>query len=329
MPGRQKKELSPKTKKLLSWVLKIVIGIASFAFVYYKLKPECTPEKLAIVKEGFRAPAQLGLLLICFLLIPLNWALEIYKWQLITHNIEAVSFGKAAQSVLTGICLGNLTPGRLGEFAGRILFFNPINRAKVAITHFVCGLTQLLTTVSLGILGLALLLMNKAPDKLNYLILIACLLLFLALLFLMLKINACYKWLSGLKFLNRFSLGEINYESRTIRLLLGLSVLRYAVFSTQYFILLHALGAWGDVVQLYAAIAVSFMLMSSIPMISFIEMAIRGAIALLVFSSFHASALQLFVASTLLWLFNIILPSIVGYFIFLRKKTLTKSILPS
>ncbi len=308
-------------KKTFSLLLKIIVGIASFWFIYYKLEPQLSYENTEALKKGFSISSNQLLLGLCLLLMPLNWGIEIYKWQLITRGIEQVNYVKALRSVLCGLCLGNLTPGRIGEFAGRILFFKPSNRGAIAVTHFVCGLTQLMTTVSIGLLAL-LVLRENANDFDNYwIVLVACVMFFILLSLLVLRINSIYHWLSGRRFMRRFQLGGGQYAPRIMGQLMLLSLLRYMVFSSQYYILLYANGASGDVLQLYAAIAVSFMLMSSIPMISFIEVAIRGAIALLLFGSFGAGSLQLLLASTLLWLINIIIPSLFGYFIFVSRKS--------
>ena len=55
-------------------------------------------------------------------------------------------------------------------------------------------------------------------------------------------------------------------------------------------------------------------------MISFIEPAIRAAIALLVFSNLNVPEVALVITAVLLWLMNIVLPSIVGYGIIVKEK---------
>ncbi len=307
-------------KNHFSLLLKIAVGLASFGFIYFKLKPQLTPESLDLLSRSFSATGNFTLLCYAVGLLFANWGIETLKWQVITKAIEPVKFFTALKSVLTGLCLGNLTPGRIGEFAGRILFFKPDNRSKIAVTHFVCGLTQLFTTVSIGLIALCIKITSSAPHGDFKLILICCLVFFALLVLLILKVNSIYQWLSGLKWMKRFNLGRIEYSRSILFLLMFLSVLRYSVFSFQYYLLLKINGAQGDTVQLFAAIAVSFMLMSSIPMISFIEAAVRAAIAILLFEQFNANNLQLVTASTLLWLINIIVPSLVGYVIFVKRK---------
>ena len=55
-------------------------------------------------------------------------------------------------------------------------------------------------------------------------------------------------------------------------------------------------------------------------MISFIEPAIRAAIALLVFSSLNVPEMALVITAVLLWLMNIVVPSVIGYAIIVKEK---------
>jgi hypothetical protein len=308
-------------------IAKILIGVACFGFIGYRLKNQFTTENLLQLKFTFSDPNNIQLLTIAFLLLSLNWGIESFKWKLITAEIERISFGKSIRSVLAGLCIGNLTPGRIGEFAGRVLFFSPENRSRISITHFVCGLTQLFTTVVFGIFALGFLLNTGVNQKNDMAILLgACSCFLFLLLVLVVRINKIYTWLARLKFMQRFDLGNVNYQRSTIVQLLLLSCIRYFVFSYQYFLLLKICGIKAESFQVFCAIAVSFMLMSSIPMISFIEVAIRAAIAVMLFGQFQENSLQLVTASTLLWLINIVIPSVIGYVFLFREKIQFKTV---
>ncbi|MFL5754222.1 MAG: lysylphosphatidylglycerol synthase domain-containing protein [Bacteroidia bacterium] len=298
-----------------SLVLKLLFGVVCFGFIFYRLSDQFTKEKTAELVRTFDSSRNLYLLLLTTLLLLLNWGIESFKWQLITRQIEEISFGKALKSILTGLCVGNLTPGRIGEFAGRILFFKPENRSRITVTHFVCGLTQLFVTVTVGILALGFVLSHETENSKNlYVILALCSVLLILLSLMVIHINKVYARLSSWRILKRFDLGQVTYPKKTMLNLLFLSLLRYSVFSFQYFLLLKIFGIRAGNFEAFCAIAVSFMLMSSIPMISFIEIAVRAAIAVMLFGEFQQNSLQLVSASTLLWVINIAIPSIAGYF---------------
>jgi hypothetical protein len=250
-----------------------------------------------------------------------NWGIECFKWQIITSSIERKSYIVACKSVLTGIFIGNLTPGRIGEFAGRILFFKPEHRSKISVTHFVCGLSQLFITVAIGIPALAFIIIKQEEENRTlFPLLVICGILLVGLTFMVYNINRVYAWVSGRKIMARFNLGVVNYERGVIVHLIVLSLVRYLVFSFQYYLLLYLVGVEGGGLKVMCSIAVSFMLMSSIPMISFIEVAVRAAIAIMLFGQFQQNSLQLVSASTLLWLINIVVPSVAGYVIVIKEK---------
>lgn len=312
-------------KKRLILLFKIFLGIASFLFLWFKLKDQLTPEKTVILKQTLFSDNNISLFVFVYLLMIPNWLIESYKWKIITAHIEKISYLKAIKGVLAGICIGNVTPGRFGEFAGRLIYFKPEHRSKITVTHFVCGSTQLFITVATGIVCTALWILKHESSNLVYIALGAGGTLLFLLTILLFKIDVAYKKVASLKILKRFDLGTVLYPKPVLIKTILWSMLRYFVFASQYILLLKICGASGTYFQLFIPVSISFMLMSSIPMISFIEVAIRAGIALLLFSQFIPSELLIVTASTALWFINIITPSIIGYFIILASKIQLKN----
>lgn len=273
------------------------------------------------LRKTLKEPVAFNSLVFAFFLMIPNWLIESYKWKHITAGIERISFGKAIKGVLSGLCVGNLTPGRFGEFAGRILYFSPHNRSKVSVTHFVCGSTQLFTTMVFGIIcGAFWLLRSDSQSGMYQAIFVVCCALLIGLLLVILNMEKAYAKLSGLSFMKRLNLGNVSYPQKTMLQLIALSAFRYLVFSYQYILLLQCCGSGGTYAELFIPVSISFMLMSALPMISFIEVAIRASIAVVLFSPFNSNELLLVTASTLLWFINIAFPSVIGYFIILSSK---------
>jgi hypothetical protein len=308
-----------KTKKIL--LLKIALGIICFFFIWLKIKDQFSPEKKDLFFSTLNNEDVLLLFISTILLMLPNWLIESYKWKLISSLIEKITFASAVKGVFSGICIGNLTPGRMGEFAGKLIYFKPENRSKITVTHFVCGSTQLFVTVFIGLLSLILFFNKKNTDpQFLFISVIFSLIAFTILFFILFKTNSIYNWISRLKWLKKFQLGTVNYSRKIILLLILLSVIRYFVFSSQYIILLKICGANASYFELFVPVSISFMLMSTIPMISFIEVAVRAGIALVLFANYISNDLLIVSASSALWLINIILPSIIGYFFILSTK---------
>ena len=107
---------------------------------------------------------------------------------------------------------------------------------------------------------------------------------------------------------------------RQLLILFTASLFRYGIFVIQFYLLLRALQVETPMISFLCSVGIYFMLTSIIPMISVIEPAIRAAIALFVFQAADQDTAKVITVSTLLWLINIVLPSLIGYVIILKEK---------
>jgi len=264
----------------------------------------------------------LSLLFLCLLLIPLNWGIEARKWQIITRPVEYISYRRATKSVYSGVCLGNLAPGRATEFLAKIIFFHISNRPKVTVLHFVGGMFQLSVTVVAGLTALIYQL-NNFGDDYSWMVRttsVIGVLLLLALIICIYKIDSLLNVIA-----KRISKGEpmeefvYRFTPKSLAQLFGYSILRYAVFYSQFVIILFVFSPLALDYTVFSGIALYFLITTTLPMISVLEAAIRAAVALVVFKGSGISDTILALSSVLIWLVNIIIPSIFGYLILLRQ----------
>ena len=113
---------------------------------------------------------------------------------------------------------------------------------------------------------------------------------------------------------------NIQFSKTLIVKLISLSIVRYLVFTTQFYLIYNALSPQNEVIQIFMSIAAYFMLTSLIPMISVIEPAIRAAIALFVFNNTGSDTITIVLTSTFVWIINVVIPSAIGYVIILKEK---------
>jgi hypothetical protein len=310
-------------KNIITWLVKILIGLGCFAIIYWRLRDDLTPENLANLKITFTNSVSYALLITAVLLVPVNWGIESYKWMLITAPLEKISYKTASKSVYAALCVGNLAPGRATEFLAKILFFKFENRPTIALLHFVNGMFQLSLTILFGLTSLSLKYDTGTGFSIVQLILITsfCILLLIIFTLFVLKFDALQKWIIGL-FKNRVKGETLPYtfsKSLASKLLLY-SALRYFVFTAQ-FLLIFKLFFGGSIdLPLMASVFIYFLLTTVLPMISVIEPAIRAAIALLVFGNSGISQVSIVTIAVLVWFINIALPSLFGYFIILRER---------
>lgn len=307
-------------KKILSILIKLLVGIGSFAIIYLRLKSDFTPEKLSLLYGAAFSAKGILSFTACILLIPVNWGIEAYKWRLITKPVEKISYKTATQSVYSGVCLGNLAPGRATEFVAKIIFFKPENRSKITVLHFIGGMFQLSITIITGLSALLYNLNSFAGESvwmaylaggLGILVLIA---LFLCIYKLDYILNLISKKISKQNSVTDF---KYPFTSGLISKLFAFSALRYSVFFLQMLLLISVFHSIE--ISLCLGILLYFLITTVIPMISILEGPIRAAIALVVFKDSGLSNTALALASVLIWMANIIVPSVVGYIILLRQ----------
>lgn len=311
-------------KKILPTLLKISIGLFSFLVIFNKLSQ--TAELKNQIIASFDKPNIYIVILTIIALMPINWGIESFKWKLCTEQVEIINYKTALKSVYTGICLGNIAPGRAMEFVAKIYFFKPENRPSVTILHFINGMFQMLITVLLGLISIAYKLSTQhSSSTFIYSVIIGGICLLLLFCLAILNVSFIQKKLRFIKWFNKNGNHDLKFSTKLLSTLIALSILRYFVFTFQFYILYINLNPGSDILSIITSIAAYFMLTSLIPMISIIEPAIRAAIALFVFNQDEAASIGVIICATTLWVVNVVIPSLIGYAIILREKIEFKS----
>jgi hypothetical protein len=299
----------------------VLVGLACFGLIYFRLAPEFTPTNLAILSEHVFSAQGLVFLLLALLLIPINWGIEAYKWKIITAPVQWVSYKTATKSVYSGVCLGNLAPGRATEFLAKIIFFKIDNRPRITVLHFVGGMFQLSITIITGFVAILFKMQEfgSSATWIRYAVPTSGILLLGLLILCIYKINWILNFVSKKiskdKAVEDF---EYRFTTKILLQLFSFSLLRYTVFFCQFFLLISLFDPQVDFL-IFPGILLYFLITTVIPMISALEAAIRAAVAIMVFQNSGISSAGLALSSLLLWLVNIIVPSIVGYYFLVKQ----------
>ncbi len=310
-------------KKIIGLIFKIVIGAGSFGIIFWRLKADATAENLQLIRASLLSWNSLMLLLISVILFPVNWLLESYKWMLITAQTEKISLATASRSVYAGICIGNLAPGRATEFLAKIHFFKPENKLTITVLHFVNGMFQLSVTIFFGMLGIMLrsLVNDQSESFLSYVAIGLSAVVMLVFVMILFNINRFVPWIyKRFNSANYEDVKPISWSGKLLTSLFGVSIIRYCVFTLQFICILLIFSGKADMLQLLVSIWIYFLFTTIIPMFSVIEAAVRAAIALIVFNGFGMSNAALAIVAILLWVINIVFPSIVGYWVLVKEK---------
>jgi uncharacterized membrane protein YbhN (UPF0104 family) len=303
--------------------LQLLITLAVLLYVYQRLRAE---EELWVADFWLRSWENWTLLGLAVLLMPVNLGLEAGKWfRMVRQLYPALRFQTIYQAVFTGLATGIFTPNRVGEYAGRVMSLPAGKRVEAATYTLVDRVLQMIITLWMGLLGLGYLLWFQGEELASVISLgtVGANVLLIALSTLNVLLLSAWlmphRWIGLLRldrsqhaFLNKVGQAVLQLESRTLREVLALGIMRYLVFSSQFLLLLYGLGYGGTPILALALVSLVFLAKSLVPSIALTELGVRESIALLVMGAFRISAFTVVSSTFLLFLVNVITPALIG-----------------
>ncbi len=247
------------------------------------------------------------------ILIIFNIAFEFLKWNLIVNKVKVVtSTTVRISSFFAGTATAFITPNLLGNFIGRIYYFERKYRGKIITHTLLSNGAQFISSMIGGIISI-LILGNKVKMLQSFpsLLFIFFLLVLLLIYFVFDKIFKSHKKL------NRISLTLQNTTLLRTKFIL-LSLARHLVFTSQYVCVLVSFGVNFDT-EIYLYIFQIFFWSTLIPSIWIGKLFIRESVALYLLSTIISSGAIIICSAFLVWCMNQVFPALVSL-IFIRKK---------
>lgn len=304
-------------KKTLYHIIEWAVALAACAFLGYEL---VTFEDYPALWESLRGMAwrQYLALGLCVALMPVNMAIEAWRWMTLWNGDaslngangevneltdERLTFREAQRQVYYSKLAGLITPWRLGEYPARgVLMSDPV-WPRVLSMGAVGSATMTAAIVIAGVVALAFspAVMTQLGDSYLYALAAAVLVLFIA-------------FALAPKALKKYA--EVNQQ--LLFRSLGQSLVRLLCWCVQLALVLYALGAvTGDGLRI-TNLFVYYLLVTVTPNVPIAEVGVRGAWAIVVFGSMNAAF-----AGVLLWVINTLLPCL-GWFFFRKDIILYK-----
>ena len=325
--NRRKDFASESLKKTSLLVLVYLFGFLSYVYIGYKI--------FEIVKLGSVVEVSFNklspILILCVSgLMYINWYIEALKWRKLIAPIQAISNKKAYRSVLAGLNFGLISPNRIGEPLGRVLYTTDKNKTSALLAAIIGSLFQLSITLIMGIVALILSL-TYLQDPWGIIQVVAKHLSLTALCFTMLLVLSYLvvylikkkrSWLRirFIKKLNEAFSFLKKYPKKYHLLFFFLSLFRYIVFVTQLLLLLKLCNVDVPVFTLVICICLMYLLVASLPRNTLTELGVRGSVLLALMTEFTTNQLGVFMAISGLWIVNIGIPALIGgIFIFTQK----------
>ena len=179
--------------KFIKLFFKATIGISLFLWIAYTLYNQIIhqPNLQNTIHDLFVEwnTSKILFLSVVFILMIFNWTIEAQKWRLLLVGTERFSLWKSLQSVLTGVAVSVITPNRIGEYMGRILYLRNVHKIQGITVTIIGSFAQLIITGFLGLIGVAYYILNVQNFSWLTILFIASLLFFTFLTYLFFNLH--------------------------------------------------------------------------------------------------------------------------------------------
>ncbi|MEM7548524.1 MAG: lysylphosphatidylglycerol synthase domain-containing protein [Bacteroidota bacterium] len=253
------------------------------------------------------------------LLMPFNWFLEAKKWQVLAKPFKKISISESFHGVLCGLSLGFVTPHALGDYAGKALSVDVSERKFMVAPIFVGRLSQMLMTLVFGFFGLNQVLLNNSTSW-NTTNILLVMVLAIMLIFLVVRIfrKSIYRLMRKSK---RYFTILKEFSSDDYLKVIAFSAFRYLIFCSQFLLTLYLFDIPLSTLILFYGVTWIFLIKSSLPSFNFLsDLGIREFSAIYFFSFYGIDEILIVAASLMLWLVNLLIPSLIGSFFILKMK---------
>ena len=309
--------LGDRTKKILGIGLKVVILLLVVGVLYRKLNNhQSLLEFERLMKELGAENVVLTLSVVTAMMFA-NWLLEAVKWRYLCRHIEPISFWTSVQSVFCGLTWAVFTPNRIGEFGGRVLFLKPRKRIFGVVAMGVGALAQLVLTSVAGSLSIAWFI-NRFFDvgapvgALLWLLAVLYAGFFLTLYF---NVKWVEKWIKKVSFLRKFHrFFEVltRYSRRELLVVFLNSLARFAIFTSQYCILMRVLIPDMAFQPMVLLIFILFFVQAALPTLDLFDFGVRSVTASYLYAHITDQEIAVMAIASCIWFINLILPAILG-----------------
>ena len=323
------KNIDLKKNRVLTYALKFGIIFFMLWILYIQVFEKNDLSNLIIqFKESLIKTGNWIYITIAVCLVPINWLLESKKWKLLINHFQTFSMREALYSVLAGVSVAIMTPGRIGEYGGRLVGIKQSNQPKAILANLISSLSQNIINIGIGLVGAILFMQNFMP--LHQTIFLSLMFMSSLIISIMLLIyfridllSGIIAYLPGWKWVQKVRLSISSFEemdSSALFTLLGISMLRYITYLSQYVLLIYFFGVTDNLIASVLGVVTIFFLQSNLPLPPALSVLARGEMAIFLWSVFTSNVLGIIAASFSLWIINLVLPAILGTIIISQAK---------
>lgn len=314
-----------KTKQFFFVLIKLSIVVGAFYFIYQKLVNNTEINFSEFIQFLLKNDV-FSLKNIVFLLFlsSFNWFFEILKWQNLASTIQNIDFKKALEQSLGALTASLFTPNRIGEYGAKAMYYKYNYRKQIMGINLISNVLQMSVTVILGVIGFSFFVL-KYNLNLDYYKLSKALIILLSILVLVgFGVRNSKFTVKGFYF-KKIKGFLLNFTKVKLILAFIYSLIRYTIFSFQFYFLLIIFKVEISYLSAMEAITSMYLLASIVPTIFIFDVVIKGSIAVYLFSLLGVNELPVLSIISLMWILNFVIPSLFGsYYVFKFKLPKTK-----
>ena len=315
-----------KTKQFFFVLIKMSIVVGAFYFIYNKLTSN--QEMDFIVFWDFLSKNNafsIKNVVFLMLLSILNWFFEIIKWQHLVSYIHKISFSNSLEQSLGSLTASLFTPNRVGEYGVKAMYFKLSESKKIVAMNLLNNSLQMAVTTLLGVAGLSLFVLRYPLDISYYKVFKFGVVLLIIILFPIIGLAKTKFSIKGISFQTARAFYSKIPKALYVKGFL-FSLIRYMVFSFQFYFLLTLFGVKLSYFDSMVIITSMYFLASIIPVISIFDVVLKGSVAIFLFSIIGVSNIIILSTILLMWFFNVALPSLTGAVFVLKFKLPQKTV---
>lgn len=301
-----------KTKQFFFILIKLGIVVGAFYFISNKLLNNGALDFYDFIEFINESSIySTNNILILLLLSFLNWFFEIAKWRTLVSSIKKITPMEAIEQSLGSLTASLLTPNRIGEYGAKAIYFHKNQRKRVLLLNLIGNLMQMGITVIFGSIGLWAF-TNAYPIEIDFSTISKVIFVFFVVFGMsILGIKKSRYTIKGVSIdkIKRFVYG---LSTRIKFSTFMYSLIRYVIFSFQFYFLLQIFGVGLSYIEAISIITSMYLLASVIPSFFIFDVIVKGSVAVYLFSFVGVNELTILCIITLMWFFNFVIPSIFG-----------------
>ncbi|MBS1772856.1 MAG: flippase-like domain-containing protein [Bacteroidetes bacterium] len=312
--------MNKNTKIRLNYVIGAIISLLLLWAIYVQVSNE-------LHKTDFNTAWQTGpvhWLYITVTLMLVNLFLEAWKWYLLAQSAQPLTFKEALFSYLYGLAFSIITPNRIGEYPGRLLFMKRKNPLRLVSVSILGSVAQMLTLCIFGCAGLMYYYTTHHETMIG-IVLWSNIALTIVIGIAYWRFETWIPFIEKIKWLKRYRrYGNLlkKFSSKQQLTILSISLLRYGIYTTQYVLMLYWMNIHVPPVQAFLLSALFFWVIAIVPSVAILELGTRGGLGMALFGLYSDNVIGILAATAGIWCINLMLPAIAGSLLSLRMRLL-------